>query len=203
MRQFKFFIDFEKEEQWLSDMAKKGYVFAGKAFSYEFKASEPEEAVIKIDYRQFKSQADFGDYVALFEDSGWLHVAGSKYSGTQYFKKAGDQSSNDIFSDVDSKAGRYQRWSQMWFTLACCYIPIFAAMVSTGLVDATAFIDPKALYYTPGLWEKTGASFWQAFLFETPFALGRGFSWLLFPLLIALYLLFSAMAKRRYRRIQS
>lgn len=68
---------------------------------------------------------------------------------------------------------------------------------------ATVFTDPKALYYTPGLWEKTGAAFWTAFLFETPFALGRGFAWLLFPLLIGLYLIFSAMAKSRYRRLKS
>lgn len=203
MRQIKFFIDFEKEEQWLNGMAKRGFALAGKSIAYVFDRAEPEDAVIKIDFRQFKSRADFEDYLALFEDSGWKHVAGSKSSGSQYFRKIDETVSDDIFSDADSRAGRYQRLSRMWFSLACCYIPIFAAMVSTGLVDTTAFTDPKALYYTPGLWEKTGVSFWQAFLFETPFALGRGFAWLIFPLLIGLYLIFSALAKSRYRQVKS
>ncbi|WP_178023619.1 DUF2812 domain-containing protein [uncultured Paenibacillus sp.] len=203
MRQIKFFIDFEKEEQWLNGMAKRGFALAGKSIAYVFDRAEPEDAVIKIDFRQFKSRADFEDYLALFEDSGWKHVAGSKSSGSQYFRKVDETVSDDIFSDADSRAGRYQRLSRMWFSLACCYIPIFAAMVSTGLVDTTAFTDPKALYYTPGLWEKTGVSFWQAFLFETPFALGRGFAWLIFPLLIGLYLIFSALAKSRYRQVKS
>jgi hypothetical protein len=203
MRQIKFFIGFEKEEQWLNEMAKRGFALVGKSVGYAFERAEPEDAVIKIDFRQFKSRADFEDYLALFEDSGWKHVAGSKSSGSQYFRKVDETVSDDIFSDADSRAGRYQRLSRMWFSLACCYIPIFVAMVSTGLVDAAAFTHPKALYYTPGLWEKTGVSFWQAFLFETPFALGRGFAWLLFPLLIGLYFIFSALAKSRYRQAKS
>lgn len=203
MQQFKFFIDFEKEEQWLNEMAKRGFALAGKSIAYTFERTEPEDAVIKIDFRPFRRRADFEDYLALFEDSGWKHVAGSKSSGSQYFRKMDETAGDDIFSDADSRAGRYQRLSQMWFSLACCYIPIFAAMVSTGLVDATAFTNPKALYYTPGLWEKAGAAFWEAFLFETPFALGRGFAWLLFPLLIGLYLIFSALAKSRYRQVKS
>jgi hypothetical protein len=125
MRKIKFFTNFDKEEKWLNEMAKQGYQFKNKSVGYEFQPSKPENAVIKMDYRTFKKQEDFQDYCALFEDSGWKHIAGSKSSGYQYFKKAGEHGSADIFSDVDSKAGRYKRISDMWISLASAFIPIF------------------------------------------------------------------------------
>ena len=50
-------------------------------FGYEFEPTKPDHAKIKVDYRTFKKQEDFEDYCALFEDSGWEHIAGTKSSG--------------------------------------------------------------------------------------------------------------------------
>jgi len=33
----------------------------------------------------FNSKSEFNDYVTLFEDTGWKHVYGTFYSGSQYF----------------------------------------------------------------------------------------------------------------------
>jgi len=62
-----------------------GYQLERKGFGYKFRETEPEETMIKIDYRLFKKKEDFIDYLTLFEDSGWQHIAGRKSSGTQYF----------------------------------------------------------------------------------------------------------------------
>ena len=199
-RVLKCFMNFEKEEKWLNEMAQKGFALVGKDTSYGFIESEPEDAIIRIDYRTFKTKRDFIDYCTLFEDSGWKHVAGTKNSGAQYFKKIDASGNDDIFSDVRSKAGRYQRYSHMWFTMALCMFPIFVALAVNHSIDLSAFANPKALYYTPGLWEKTGFSFWFSFLFETPFAIGRGFIWMLLPVMILLYIGFSIKAKLLYRR---
>lgn len=48
---------------------------------------------------------------------------------------------------------------------------------ANGNFDPAVIINPKTLYFTPGLWDLTGLEFWRAFLFETPFALGRGLAW--------------------------
>ncbi|MFF2449457.1 DUF2812 domain-containing protein [Neobacillus sp. NPDC058068] len=200
MRKYKFFLDFEKEAKWLNEMASEGYELVGKSLGYRFRKSKPNHANIKIDYRIFKKQADFVDYCTLFEDSGWEHLAGTKSSGTQYFKKVSKDADEDIFSDIDSKAGRYKRLSQMYLSLAMCYLPIFVALVTTNAIDAGAFFNPKQLYFTLGLWEKAGADFWGAFLFETPFAFFRGFAWLSFPIMIALCLIFSYKAEQRYQK---
>jgi hypothetical protein len=201
MRRYKLFYNLDKEEQWLNDQASQGNIFTGKSTgSYRFLRGKPEKTNIRIDYRVFKKQADFEDYLALFEDSGWKHIAGTKGSGYQYFKQAGGIDTGDIFSDRDSKAARYKRMSRMWASLAAIYIPVFFLLLATKTVDGGAFLQPKELYLTQGLWEKAGTEFWRAFWFETPFALFRGLLWMSFPLMIILYVFFSMKATRQYRR---
>lgn len=198
MRKFKFFIDFDKEEKWLEEMAKEGYQLKGTFLGYKFEKGEPEETTIRIDFRKFKKKEDFDDYKALFEDSGWEHLVGSKSSGIQYFKKVREDADDDIFSDTDSKAARYKRYANMCFESALSYLPFLMVFYLTNIINFRAFVNPKELYFTPGLWEKTGASFWAAFLFETPFALIRGLAWAIIPVTILLYLFFGIQSKRLY-----
>ncbi|WP_026700784.1 DUF2812 domain-containing protein [Salibacterium aidingense] len=200
MRKFKCFIDYDKEEKWLREMANKGWQLENTSFGYKFRETTPEDTVIKIDYRTFKKQDDFMEYRTLFEDSGWEHMLGTKHSGTQYFKKKDNNSDNDIFSDQKSKAGKYKRLSNMFMEVAICYLPIFVAIQTTGVMDIEAFVDPKSLYYTEGLWDMHGVSFWKAFLFETPFALFRGFMWLFIPVALFLFLFFSYRANKLYEK---
>ncbi|WP_168120888.1 DUF2812 domain-containing protein [Paenibacillus sp. HB172176] len=201
MNVYKFFTNLEKEENWLNEMAGRGCLLAEKKlYGYRFErdgSSSP--AKIRMDYRSFKKREDFEDYKALFEDSGWEHVAGTKSSGYQYFRRADPLGSEEIFSDAASKAGRYKRLMDMWVTLACCFIPIMAALISTEAIDPAVFQNPKLLYYTPGLWERSGGDFWRAFLFETPFALLRGLVWTVFPIMIILYLYFAMKAHRQHK----
>lgn len=66
-------------------MAKQGYHFIKKTtFGYKFEHGIPENVTIKMDYRIFNKHEDFDDYCALFEDSGWKHIAGTKSSGHRY-----------------------------------------------------------------------------------------------------------------------
>lgn len=50
MIKYRYFLDFEKEEQWLNRMARQGYEFTGKnMFSgYSFRRSQPKETCIRI-----------------------------------------------------------------------------------------------------------------------------------------------------------
>jgi hypothetical protein len=202
MRKIKFFINIEKEEIWLNEMARKGYAFVQKSIGYKFQTAQADNTVIRIDYRTFKRRGDFEDYCELFNDCGWKHISGSSSSGAQYFKKTEQASSEDIFSDVDSKANRYKRMSNIWLALASSFTPMFLILLLTGTIDITVFINPKLLYYTPELWNKSGANFWNAFLFETPFALMRGVSWLVLPIMTMLCIIFAVKAKKQYQMSQ-
>ncbi|UNC91990.1 DUF2812 domain-containing protein [Candidatus Contubernalis alkaliaceticus] len=196
MIKYRFFIDFSKEEKWLNKMSKSGYEFVSKnkLGGYIFREAEPNDTTIRMDYRLFKKEIDFQDYCTLFEDSGWKHIAGKKSSGNQYFAKIKENAANDIFSDNASKAGRYKRISEMWLTTSIIFIPMMVALLCTGAIDVNALLNPKLLYFTPMLWEKTGLEFWYAFLFETPFALVRGLLCIFFPIAIFLSLYFALRA---------
>ena len=198
MHKFKFIIDFEKEEQWLEQMSKDGYHLENTFFGYHFQRGEPEEAIIKIDFRTFRRTDDFIDYCTMFEDSGWKHLSGTKSSGIQYFKKIDDTAGDEIFSDNNSKATRYKRYANTFFELAISYIPLLVVFYLTDTIDPKVLINPKELYFTPGLWDQTGTSFWFSFLFETPFALIRGFAWSFIPLTIILYLFFGYKSNKLY-----
>ena len=201
MKKWKFFLDLDKEEKWLNEMAKQGWILARKSLRYKFERGE--EKLIKIDYRTFKSKKDLEDYLLLFEDSGWTHLAGDKSSGRQYFMKEDSNANDDIFSDQRSKAERYKRMADGWLNLAISYIPIAVTLYLMKFADFGSILNPKSLYLTPGLWELTGLSFWKAFLFETPFALGRGFAWSIFPVLIILYIIFAIKARVEYKKFTS
>lgn len=197
MKRFRMFFRFDKEERWLEEMAANGWLLCGKWLNYKFQRCTPDRCVIRADYHEFQNAGDFGEYVALFEDSGWKHIAGSRYSGTQYFLKLWDSGTEDIFSDSRSRAGRYKRMANAWLCAAAALLPLMAVYFTQG--DGRSWV-PAEWYLTPGLWEMEGLDFWRAFLFETPFALGRGVGWL-FPLApILMYLGYAAKAWQLYRR---
>ncbi len=201
MRKFKLFADIDdKEETWLTEMAKKGYELESVSFGYKFRAIKPETVTVRIDYRSFKNKEAFIDYCLLFEDAGWKHIAGTKYSGLQYFKQINENAEDDIFSDAVSKAGKYKRFSNMWMTLAVCYLVMSVSFISRGLINVSSMLNPKSLYLTPGLWEKSGAEFWRRFLFETPFAFFRGFLWLLMPIITMIFIYSSIKARMLYNK---
>jgi len=176
MRKYRLFVNFQKEEKWLEHMAAQGWQMKKQWLGYVFESAVPEQANIKIDYRHFKRQQDFLEYCALFEDSGWQHISGTKNSGNQYFKQVGEYSTEDIFSDDTSRAGRYKRLSDMMLMMFFIFFPFVIISYTQGTLGFEAFTNPRELYLTPSLWELSGAAFLSAFLFETPFALMRGFS---------------------------
>jgi hypothetical protein len=65
-------------------------------------------------------------------------------------------------------------------------------------VNIGAIINPRELYFTPGLWDKQGAAFLGSFLFETPFALMRGIAGLFIPVTIGMFFVCSYKANRLY-----
>lgn len=142
----KWFIDFYKEEQWLSEMAQKGYELVGinrqipfisSRMSYSFYEGAPQSRNFKLDYRVFKDEKEFASYRTLFEDSGWEHVGGTEYSGIQYFMQIDPNASDDIFSDNMSRAYRYKRYSTFWSIL---FLFSFA-FLTTNIIFNPVFLE--------------------------------------------------------------
>lgn len=65
------FVDFDQEEEWLNDMAKKGWAFQRtNGVIYRFQRCEPEEFIYQIDFDEKKSKEGVGDYVAFRSSCG-------------------------------------------------------------------------------------------------------------------------------------
>ena len=172
MKRFRQFLDFDKEEHWLNEMARSGNLLVKKRFRYQFRPIEPGRAVVRVDYRdRSMTAADFEDYRTLFADAGWRHLDGRKDGGPQYFAAFGATPEADIFSDKESRAARYKRAIAARTVLALSSLGLFIA-VMLGPLDTS--LSPASWYLTPGLWDMHGAEFVGRFLFETPFALLRG-----------------------------
>lgn len=197
MKRFRMFFRFDKEEKWLEEMAGNGWLLCGKGLCYEFLRCTPDRCTIRVDYREFKNRGEFEDYKAMFEDSGWKHLAGSRGSGTQYFLKLSDCGTEDIFSDGMSRAGRYKRMANAWLCAAVALLPLMVVYFTQGYGRVCA---PGEWYLTPGLWEMKGMEFWWAFAFETPFAVGRGVGWLFPCAPILMYLVYAVKSWQLYRR---
>lgn len=200
MRRFRSFLDFEKEERWLNEMAAAGWLLHKHSLSYRFRAIEPGSAVVRVDYRdRVMSSAEFDAYRTLFADSGWQHVYGSRWGGSQYFATTADDPDADIFSDVPSRLERYRRSLATRGGMAISFL-----VLGFVLLNSDDYLGwPQQWYLTPGLWQMRGAQFVEHFVFETPFALLRGLTpWLLaaFGTLMGLQLI---LQYRLYRRLRS
>lgn len=198
----KCFLDFKKEEKWLEEKGRQGYQLKEvNCGFYRFDyVNTPVDLNIKIDYRTFNSIKDFQYYCALFEDSGWQHIAGSRWSGSQYFVKARPDAGDDIFSDGLSRAGRYKRFALMWLSLALAYLPLMVVFFLNGSIDLHKILNLKSLYLTPGLWDMKGTHFLRAFLFETPFAIMRGFGWVIFIFIVLIFVYYTLKAYLLYKK---
>jgi hypothetical protein len=99
----------EKEEAWLSEMAREGLHLeqVGLPGRYTFRKGEPENFIYRLDYQSLHSK-DKESYLQLFEDAGWEHVG--DMSGWVYFRiKSENGEVPEIYSDAKSKKGKYER----------------------------------------------------------------------------------------------
>lgn len=196
MKKFKMFLNLDKEEKWINEMLKKGFLLNGYFLNYRFEKTEETSGVIKSDFRTFSKKSDYEDYKLMFEDSGWKYLAGSQSNGTHFFLKRDAEYTEDIFSDDESKYMREKRYMQFWF-----FMTLFFSVIVHPIEKIGWLLDPKSMYLTPGLWEKTGGEFWSAFWFETPFVVLRMIIPGLFVLML-FFMIYSSylVSKRKYKK---
>lgn len=99
----------EKEEAWLSEMANQGLHLEDVPLpgNYKFRVGEPANYVYRLDYQSLKTK-DKDSYYQLFADTGWEHIR--EMGGWVYFRyKVTNGESPEIYSDLDSKIGKYER----------------------------------------------------------------------------------------------
>ena len=108
MTKFKLFLNIDKEEAWINSIITQGYRLKNVSWGQyvfeelppganvenevsetaqaenphsEGRNTEPFLPLVRMDFRIFSKKEDFIDYLTLFEDYGWHHVAGKKSEG--------------------------------------------------------------------------------------------------------------------------
>ena len=95
--------DFEKEEEWLNEMALNGWVLEGVGFcTYHFVRSEPGEYTVRLEMHG-KDDA----YVDFMRETGAEFVG--RMITWIYFRKKTEDGPFDVFSDIDSRIRHLDR----------------------------------------------------------------------------------------------
>ena len=100
--------DDEKEEIWLSNMAREGWHLKelGLPGNYTFESGEPREDHYRMDF--ITNRRNYQNYIQLFKDAGWEHLG--ELGGWQYFRANAEENAiPEIYTDKDSKIQKYQR----------------------------------------------------------------------------------------------
>ncbi len=201
MIRHKLFTSLQEEEHWINSIQSEGYQLVKvtpwtAAYHFE-KCSRPPHPV-RLDFHEHIAKGEYSNYLSLFEDCGWQPIQGSRRCGIHYFQQTIEASSTEIFLIPNRKS--------ILFTLPKLCLLLFRIIsdfifihYQVGLQNGYTLWNPKSWYLTPGLWERTGTSFWF-FLFETPFALFRSGIIPLFFLAWSIYFLHIAEKGKKKRR---
>jgi hypothetical protein len=126
----------DKEEAWLSGMARQGLHLhsLGLPGIYYFTAGEPREDTYRLDF--ITDRKNYQNYLQLFQDAGWEHMG--EMGGWQYFRtqNQGNQVP-EIYTDNASKAQKYTRL--LAFLLV--FLPIYIMMVTRPALGEGIFSE--------------------------------------------------------------
>ncbi|MED3661185.1 DUF2812 domain-containing protein [Ureibacillus sp. FSL K6-8385] len=105
---YRIFLDYDKEERWINDMAEKGWhleKFAPGRFV--FRKGEPGAYIYRLEFVGNLPKEEKEEYVGILEDSGASIVHES--FGWIYAKKPADGGPFELYTDAGSKIAYYNR----------------------------------------------------------------------------------------------
>ncbi|MBY0013078.1 DUF2812 domain-containing protein [Paenibacillus typhae] len=147
----RFFSDFEKEEEWLNEMAAKGLALSEYSWSrYTFEESGKGEYIYRIELLKENPQGpEAAEYLQFMKETGaelvptgkWLWGT-LKYSNLRWviFRRKASEGAFTIYSDIDSKIRHYKRINSLWMSLAMMELIIGLLNISLTFVN-----NPSAL----------------------------------------------------------
>jgi len=126
------FLDYEKEEKWLNEMAAKGLAMTDYSWCrYVFEETPPGEYTYRLELLDnVVIHPESRKYIEFLEETGVEQVAA--YMRWVYFRKKTKDGPFDLYSDIDSKLGHYQRVFQLWFVLTMAEIAIGCSNIAIG-----------------------------------------------------------------------
>lgn len=160
-KEIKFFLlsDYEKEEEYLTDMHKSGWKLKNVKWGsvYTFEKCEPENVVYRLDFAKDKDN-DMQYYIAMFGEYGWGYV--QDVNGYSYFRKRTDElavEDTEIFSDSESRLEMIKsiidkKLMPIWIIFMGILIPNFVKAIMHGFDDIPFHTVLTMVYICLFLW---------------------------------------------------
>lgn len=102
--------DFDKEEEWLENMAQNGWTLDSVGFcTYHFIKTEPGEYSVRLQYLPIAEEN--GEYADLMEESGAERLG--RMVQWVYYRKKSEDGSFELFSDLDSRIGHLKKIARL------------------------------------------------------------------------------------------
>ena len=120
--------DFDKEEQWLNEMAAQGLALVDVGFArYVFEECEPDEYQVRLELlEKAPAHAESQQYIAFVEETGAEQVG--RFLRWIYFRKKTVDGSFDLYSDLESRIKHLKR-------ILTLILPISVANLAIGLTN--------------------------------------------------------------------
>jgi hypothetical protein len=123
---FKLFVNFEKEEKWINDMAARGLNLIDYSLGrYLFEEGKPGEYIYRLELlKELPSHTESKSYINFMEESGIECVA--TYFRWAFFRKRAEEGPFDLYSDCDSRIKHYKRI--LWLFVTLGLINLYSAL---------------------------------------------------------------------------
>ena len=124
--------EFDREEKWLNDMARRGWVLDGVWFArYDFMESEPGEYTVRLEMLENPPASSEGqDYIDFVEETDAEYIG--NFAKWVYFRKKTADGAFDLFSDIDSRVKHLDRIMKMLVVIALINLGIGISNLSFG-----------------------------------------------------------------------
>ena len=125
--------DFDKEEQWLNEMAAQGLALVGVGFcKYEFEACEPGEYQVRLELLENQpSHTESQKYIGFIEETGAEQVG--RFLRWVYFRKKTADGPFDLFSDLASRIKHLKRITALILPISLVNLAIGLNAAGTGI----------------------------------------------------------------------
>ena len=128
---YRFYLDYEKEEKWINEMAAQGWNLEKFSFGrFTFTKGEPRTFTFRNEFIMRMPSNEKVEYFELLRDSGIAIV--NEFGGWVYMKKSADDGPFELYTDSKSKIAYYKGMLNIFFLL-------FLVNVGLGISNLNLF----------------------------------------------------------------
>jgi hypothetical protein len=139
------YVDFEKEERWLNEMAAKGLDLVRYSWgTYHFEEGVPGEWIYRIELLPKDPHKPASrDYLDFMADAGVQTV--TTYMSWVYFRRPAAEGPFELFSDADSRISHYRRVLTLFACLLAALVPTAVFVLASAHGGLMPFVLPLAV----------------------------------------------------------